>query len=424
MTIAKLLVSLFLVGVGQTALANNWYDRGNGGFVLSCGEQPLMVLDVYEAQKRYFYNVVFSEKADVIDKAEEILSRLKNIDPVRSRLYIDWLKNFYQESQILTDTEFMETPDLGLVKKPKECTLEQVIFQREPSRLNPARYIINEKLWKRLDKDNQAALIIHELIYRDFLSGMSLESTSERIRLFNAIILGDKVKPLSLQEYIRILQDDLHLSTYTYNGITLFLGATDTAGRWRSAPVEFHNADKVAQGRFAANQIVNSQDFNYFCMSSDDVPNGGTVEFSPSGKIQGLRMSPALEENPLCAYPSLVVKANPKQKVVVSGSNWIFDENGKVNVVTGSTAKQVYSKIEYKGMDYERKITLGLVPAVETYYRFDGAGNLRELSLGGRPCILRDMSLVRFEPSADSRVWTVQIDKDGELESQLTICDY
>ena len=30
----------------------------------------------------------------------------------------------------------------------------------------------------------------------------------------------------------------------------------------------------------------------------------------------------------------------------------------------------------------------GLSPAVETYYRFDGNGNLRELSLGGRPCIL------------------------------------
>jgi hypothetical protein len=378
---------------------------------------------VYEAQKRYFYPVVFSEKTEVIDKAEEILSRLKKIDPVRARLYIDWLKNFYQESQVLTDTEFMETPDLGLVKKPKECNLEQVIFQREPSRISPARYIINEKLWSRLDKDNQAALIIHELIYRDFLSGMSLESTSERIRLFNAMILGDKITPLSLQEYIRILQDDLHLSTYTYNGITLFLGATDTAGRWRAAPVEFHDADKISQGRFAANQIVNAQDFTYFCMSSDDVPNGGAVSFSPKGKVQGLRMSPALEENPLCAYPSLDVKADGK-KVAVSGNTWTFDDNGKVSVVTGTTAKEVYSRMEYKGMEYERKITLGLVPAVETYFRFDSDGHLRELSLGGRPCILRDMSLVRFEPSADSRVWTVQINKSGEVETKLNICDY
>jgi hypothetical protein len=423
MTIAKLLVSLFLIGVGQTALANNWYDRGNGGFVLSCGEQPLMVLDVYEAQKRYYYPVVFSDKTEVVDKAEDILSRLSKIDPVRARLYTDWLKNFYQESQILIDTEFMETPDLGLVKKPMGCTLEQVIFQREPSRISPARYIINEKIWNRLDKDNQAALIIHELIYRDFLSGMSLESTSERIRLFNAMILGNKIAPLSLQEYIRILQEDLHLSAYTYNGITLFLGATDTAGRWRSAGIEFHDSDKISQGRFAANQIVKAQDFSYFCMSSDDVPNGGSVSFAPNGKIQGLRMSPALEENPLCAYPSLEVKAGNKT-ISVSGSSWTFDENGKVNVVTGTTAKEVYSHMEYKGMEYERKITLGLVPAVETYFRFDGEGRLRELSLGGRPCILRDMSLVRFEPNADSRVWTVQIDKAGELESKLSICDY
>lgn len=423
MTIAKLLLSLFLVGVGQTALANNWYDRGNGGFVLSCGDQPLMVLDVYEAQRRYFYTVKHSEKEDVIEKAEEIISRLSKIDPVRARLYTDWLKNFYQESQILTDTEFMETPDLGLVKKPKECTLEQVIFQRDSSRLNSARYIINEKLWSRLDADNKAALIIHELIYRDYLSGMSLESTSERIRLFNAIILGDKLQTVNLQDYLRILQDDLHLSTYNYNGITLYLGATDTAGRWRSAPLAFHNENTISTGMFAANQTVRTQGFSYFCMSSDDVPNGGSVSFSPTGKINGLRMSPALDDNPLCSYPTLDIP-NKDKTLVISGNSWTFDENGRVNLVYGSTAKEVYSRIEYKGMGYERKITLGLVPAVETYYRFDGAGNLRELSLGGRPCILRDMSLVRFEPSSDSRIWTVQISKDGELETRLNFCDY
>lgn len=423
MTISKWLVSLFILGVGQAALANNWYDRGNGGFVLSCGEQPLMVLDLYEAKNRYFYNVVQSEQTDVLAKAEEIISRLKNIDPVRARTYIEWLKNFYLESQILTDTEFMETPDLGLVKKPKECNLEQVIFQREPSRLSPARYIINEKLWNRLDSNNQAALIIHELIYRDFLSGMSLESTSERIRLFNSIILADKLTALSLQEYIRLLQDDLHLSAYNHNGITLFLGATDTAGRWRSSPVEFHDSDKIANARFAANQMVATQGFSYFCMSSDDVPNGGSVSFNKQGRIQGLRIAPALEDNPLCAYPTLEVPYRDK-KLIVTGSNWSFDENGRVTVVNGSTAKEVYSHIEYKGMEYERKITLGLVPAVETYYRFDSEGNLRELSLGGRPCVLRDLSLVRFEPSADSRVWTVQINKNGDVETQLNICDY
>ena len=423
MTISKLLVGLFLLGLGQTALANNWYDRGNGGFVLSCGEQPLMVLDAYEAQKRYYYTVVYSDKTDVLKKAEEILSRLKPIDPVRAQVYIDWLNNFYQESQILTDTEFMETPDLGLVKKPKDCNLEQVIFQREPSRLNSVRYIINEKLWSRLDSDNRASLIIHELIYRDFLQGMSLESTSERIRLFNGIILADKLKTLSLQEYIRILQEDLHLSTYVYNGITLFLGATDTAGRWRSAPVEFYDASKISNGRFAANQFVKTQGFTYFCMSSDDVPNGGSVTFLPDGRIQGLRISPALEDNPLCSYPTLEVQSKDK-KVVVTGNNWTFDDNGRVSVVNGTTAKAVYSLIDYKGMEYERKITLGVVPSVETYYRFDSDGNLRELSLGGRPCILRDLSLVRFEPNADSRVWTVQINRDGELDTKLDICNY
>ncbi|MNS82597.1 hypothetical protein D3C72_1163450 [compost metagenome] len=235
--------------------------------------------------------------------------------------------------------------------------------------------------------------------------------------------MGDKVAPLSLQEYVRILQDDLHLSTYTYNGITLFLGATDTAGRWRPASIEFHDADKISRGSFAANQIVNSQDFTYFCMSSDDVPNGGSVSFSATGKISGLRMSSALEENPLCTYPSLEVNAAGK-KTVVSGNSWTFDENGKVNVVTGTTSKEVYSHMDYKGMEYERRITLGIVPAVETYYRFDGEGNLRELSLGGRPCILRDLSLVRFEPSADSRVWTVQINKNGEIDTKLNVCDY
>lgn len=423
MTFCKLIVSLLLLGVGQTALANNWYDRGNGGFVLSCGDQPLVVLDVYEAQKRYFYVVKHSEKADVIEKATEIISRLAPLDPVRAQLYTDWLKNFYQESQILTDTEFMETPDLGLVKKPKECNLEQVIFQRDSSRLNSARYIINEKLWHRLDSDHKAALIIHELIYRDFLSGMSLESTSERIRLFNGIILGDKLTGVTLQEYIRMLQDDLHLSTYNYNGVTLFLGATDTAGRWRSAPVEFHDENRIATGMFAANQILRTQGFSYFCMSSDDVPNGGSVSFSLSGKINGLRMSPALNDNALCAYPTLQVPNNTKD-LEISGSSWTFDDRGRVSVIHGSTAKEVYSRIEYKGMGYERKITLGLVPAVETYYRFDSEGNLRELSLGGRPCILRDLSLVRFEPSSDSRIWTVQIDKNGQLETKLNFCNY
>ncbi|MNL33540.1 hypothetical protein D3C87_1554570 [compost metagenome] len=75
-------------------------------------------------------------------------------------------------------------------------------------------------------------------------------------------------------------------------------------------------------------------------------------------------------------------------------------------------------------MEYERKITLGAVAAVDTYFRFDKNKNLVELSLGGRPCILRDLSLVRFEPSSDSRVWTVVIDKNGQLETKLNFCNY
>lgn len=423
MKICKLLVGLLLLGLSQQTLANNWYDRGNGGFVLGCGEQPLQVLDIYEAASRYFFSVKLSEKGDALEKAEEIIARLIPLDPVRAEIYLAWLKNFYSESQILVDTEFMETPDLGLVKKPKECKLEQVVFQREPSRLNPARYIINKVLWDKLDADNRAALIIHELIYRDFLAGTSLESTSERIRLFNAVILGDKLNGITLQEYLRILQDDLHLSTYTFKGITLFLGATDSSGRWRSAPLEFHNSDVISNARFAANQMVKSNSFDYFCMSSVDVPDGGSINFWENGNVRSLRISPAMEDNALCMYPKVEAPFEG-QSVTVSGTTWDFYENGQVSTVTGTTANSVYSKLNYKHMEYERKITLGAAPAVDTYFRFDTDKNLVELSLGGRPCILQDLSLVRFEPSSDSRIWTVVLDKRGELQTKLNFCNY
>jgi hypothetical protein len=77
---------------------------------------------------------------------------------------------------------------------PKNCELKQIAIQIRNPDLFDKRYVINQDLWNSLDTDNQAALVLHEIIYR-----MAIEqgaSDSVGARLINSLIFSDTVSNL------------------------------------------------------------------------------------------------------------------------------------------------------------------------------------------------------------------------------------
>lgn len=179
---------LSLIIISQATFAG---ERGNGGDVIVCrtskGDiESIEMLDLYEA--RELHGLALDPSLSAENTLEQNLFSL--IDgirwvgaPVRAHSYKKLADAFFAEAEISHFGGLPDIPDHGDISLPENCSLEQVAIQelypidRSQKRgcddffKEKPRYKIEKSLWDKMDTVNRAALIMHEIIYRDFLIG-------------------------------------------------------------------------------------------------------------------------------------------------------------------------------------------------------------------------------------------------------------
>ncbi|UXR65881.1 hypothetical protein EZJ49_06420 [Bdellovibrio bacteriovorus] len=416
------LLSLILVFASTLsaacAEANNWYDRGNAGFVLACAGKKPVVLDLHENSTRQLGKIQFSSATTVTAKALDIISRLDSYDGGRAAQYKSWALSFFNEAQWIHDAAFNQTPDLGMVIIPNDCRLEQVIFQRNPSVLNKTRYMIDENLWSQLDSDNQAALIVHEIIYREFMNSVTKELASERIRIFNLVAHTNALQGLTLPEYIALLQE-LHFTSYISQNLKFTIGFASYDKGWLNLPLTLNADGNVIKGTLAAQQTFIRKHISYSC-NTTELAALGLVKLDDNGTLRTLNVQDDFDTH-LCGLPFTTIPGDDGP-ITISGTVWSFDENEQPLYISG-VPDRAHHSFTYKGTTYEVQTSALQQEAYSATYYFDSALNLTALDLGGNACRNEKTRHVVFSrTTSPASALVLSLDTQGNLKSSIPSC--
>jgi hypothetical protein len=211
----NLLVLVMGFALSTAALAS---DRiGNGGDVIVCAG-GIEMLDAYQA--RTSLKLTLDPAVEGLGYEAIVnyhLDRLAMVNPGRAKMFREWFRSFEQEAERLSGITLVDIPDTGAQAIPAGCELKQAAVQRaEEDRLpGEYRYILDQDLWNGMNEFTRAALVLHELGYRERLmpayaptydthnGKMDLVNARESryVRYFNAHLLS---KELLTTPFLRI----------------------------------------------------------------------------------------------------------------------------------------------------------------------------------------------------------------------------
>jgi hypothetical protein len=272
--------SIFFVGYLASSAIAQASTVGNGGDGVVCRDstgtvQSIEQLDYFEGRVlRALYPDLGSPQLSVAEKVSMALGRLSNLDPERYFQYSTEFSNFFSNVQWVRGVNLVDIPDYGeLPIDPTNCKIEQLAIQRKPEIPGDKRYVINGDLWDLMNNDTKAALVLHEVIYRDAITRG--HTNSMRVRYFNTIISSHRLEGMNSDDYKQLL------STL---GLDVYQWKDDKAGfTWQYLP------DRVATGEEAS----------AICKNLAEKYPGTTVDLAGLQRIvnssQALRHSPLAE---------------------------------------------------------------------------------------------------------------------------------
>lgn len=325
----------FLVLIAALAIASQasaGFRRGNGGHVLMCDSKvgkAYSLLDMYEATNRYHYTLEFATQGDEFQRAQQIIDRIKDINPTRYQLYSQWLSAFASEASYMEDMKFVDVPDLGVAFIPKNCRVQQMIMQVDPIQPQDKRYTIDQSLWRRLDVNQRAASIVHELIYREAISFENQHPHSEFARALNGFMHSSRMKSTNLREWLILLQN-LGFYQADAQGFSVRLNTFTDKSYSRKAPafVTFYDADHVRIAELSWKFKFDLFDTRYIYNCESNLVGthlNSFVEFFEDGKPHRL----ALFHGPECSDFTLNV-LTPTFRITGPIHQMTFDPNGDV----------------------------------------------------------------------------------------------
>ncbi|MFS4459560.1 hypothetical protein [Bdellovibrio sp. HCB2-146] len=289
----RTLISILIALVGTSSIAfagNDWAETRNGGYVVLCPSQPAQVLDLYEAKNIHGLSLDSKASGNLEQHFSRLLSKIARLDAERALLYNTWFQDFFNEVQYISDSNFYPIPDVGYTVIAKNCRLELAIFQRAPSIFNKSRYRINQDLWQQLDEANKAALVLHELIYREYTTFGTGIDTSEPTRFLNAWVNSTEFESLDLQTYLTMLQE-AQFKEFFYQDFRIDLGTWLPLTReWNRHFMTFHDSSHIRAARFSAVPL-SAQEFLkplQECLRSDVVELNGEVTFGRQANVEKL----------------------------------------------------------------------------------------------------------------------------------------
>lgn len=190
--------------VTKLDLLDSGKDIGNGGIGVVCtdkdGNETVEFLDLMKARVFWNMKVATIEGDNEIEMAKNVISKIREVDPQRYLKYKKDIENFYSESKILRDYVLGSTNDFRVHGEFKNCRYQNIISQLDLSGnefdqndLNyreDARYLIDGNLFDMLTTQDKAALIIHEVIYKEAI--LVGHEKSHHVTYFNAYLHSEK----------------------------------------------------------------------------------------------------------------------------------------------------------------------------------------------------------------------------------------
>lgn len=194
-----------LVLISAVAFSVAWANRiGNGGNVVVC-KDSIQVLDFYEASVSSKFPSD-SEKRDYKTIAEDVFKRLKPISKKLSEQYLNRLNSITQDIDFKEGVALTDVKDSLYTFKPedKNCEVQQIAIRKEEALPGEKRFVIDKKLWDRLDSRNKSALIVHEIIY-EHLNKLG-ETTSVKARKVVVYLYNDQINSKEFWNLIKSLK--------------------------------------------------------------------------------------------------------------------------------------------------------------------------------------------------------------------------
>lgn len=271
---------LFSASISWGALKKGDF-AGNGGDLVVCSNgKPFQykLLDLYEAEV-FNPDVEFDfgpEGQSLDGKVGNIISRLSRLDPERADLYSSYYETFMSEV-ISTNDNLEDVKDSFHLTMPNDCEVKQFAIQLGDSFSIPGkRYLINQQLWDLVDTNTKAALVMHEIIYRDALQSGHRDSISTRA--FNALLLSEDFTELSKSEYKSFLKANSLELISKYPGLKI-IKDEDTLYHQDGITVLL---TKSAEGAYV-----------YLFGEKFDIPAGSEITFRRDARLGHIRLSEA-----------------------------------------------------------------------------------------------------------------------------------
>ncbi len=182
---------------------------GNGGDALVC-PSGVTFYDWYESSA--LYGLVPKHgpgSATAVERAQKVVGRLIALNPTRALRYAHMIDHFMSEAQFVSGASLIDLPDVGLGAIPANCHLAQLAVQRSYASMpGERRYLIDAELWNRLELDQQAALIVHEVILRELMETAEGPLTNTvAVRHFNALLLADAMAEFDEPRWYKTLHN-------------------------------------------------------------------------------------------------------------------------------------------------------------------------------------------------------------------------
>lgn len=179
---------------------------GGGGNALLCKDGArfsITLLDVYEAKELGLK--IESKHTDFKEIIKDSLDNLKSVSPTRAAIYKAHIDKLLLSDTRLSNTQWVENKvmpvidDVKLATFPHNCLLVQAAVQRPLVQLTvpyAKTYIINSDVFRLLSPIDKAALVLHEVLYRESIYAGHENSVFARHLV--GIIMSGEIKKYTL----------------------------------------------------------------------------------------------------------------------------------------------------------------------------------------------------------------------------------
>lgn len=216
------LLLLTLLSLGSHSFASTM-EFGNGGNVILCpspdGKSTKATFyDTYEAWSRYQFPAVFPlvgscEIDDLYTNLTEcgllakkmasiVAARIKPFDASMEKEIQKSIREFWNDTRFVS-AKLFPVEDSGLGFIPEGCHLEQIAIQHNPISPEDRTYFISMDLFRLTDTPNQAALILHEVLYKYARSHNHNIRYSEGVRYFNGLLISDYATSMNKTQFTK-----------------------------------------------------------------------------------------------------------------------------------------------------------------------------------------------------------------------------